>query len=215
MEFKTKILYIYLPKNYNMIKSPIAILLVAGIFLTGISCCKKDSSGGTKKNLIVVDIDRSDTTSLPSAITALPISLDLSNPPMQIDTFATKVDEYINPYGFTKNQITKVNLKSISIVLENSPGQTFNFIKDTLTSLTVYVDSFSGSTPQAVAYKVSRPANVSSLQLDVNTTDIKDYFRSEFMKLLVGFRTQENEGLNASTKFRVNYTFTVTADPNL
>lgn len=196
-------------------KSPISILLLSVVLLTGISCCKKGSTGGTKKDLIVVDIDRSDTTSLPSAITALPFSLDLSNPPMQIDTFATKVDEYINPYGFTKNQITKVNLKSLSIILENSPGQTFNFIKDTLTSITVYVDSFAGTTPQAVAYKTNRPANASSMQLDVYTTDIKDYFRSEFMKLLVGFRTQENEGLNASTKFRVNYTFTVTADPNL
>ncbi|HNB81600.1 MAG TPA: hypothetical protein PLP14_05830, partial [Chitinophagaceae bacterium] len=145
----------------------------------------------------------------------LATSVDLSTTPFQIDTFATKVDEYITPYGFNKNQIVKVNLKAISLVLENAPSQTFNFIKDTLTSLSIYVDSFSGTTPQVVAFKVKRPLNVNNLVLDVNSTDIKDYFRSEFMKLLVGFRTQENEGVDASTKFRVNYTFTVTADPNL
>lgn len=197
-------------------KKILSILSIA-VILIQISSCKKTTKGGgtTKKNIIVVDIDRSDTTSLPTAIPALPFSVDLSNPPMQIDTFATKVDEYITPYGFTKAQITKVNLKSLSIVLENSPGQTFNFIKDTLTSITVYVDSFSGTTPIPVALLQSRPANATSIQLSVNQTDIKDYFRSDYMKLLVGFRTQENEAMNASTKFRVNYTFTVTADPNL
>ncbi|HNF70899.1 MAG TPA: hypothetical protein PLP34_00700 [Chitinophagaceae bacterium] len=192
----------------------IPLLLVAVLALTTFSCCKK-KGGDTKKDLIVVDIDRSDTTSLPFALPPLATSVDLSTTPFQIDTFATKVDEYITPYGFNKNQIVKVNLKAISLVLENAPSQTFNFIKDTLTSLSIYVDSFSGTTPQVVAFKVKRPLNVNNLVLDVNSTDIKDYFRSEFMKLLVGFRTQENEGVDASTKFRVNYTFTVTADPNL
>lgn len=194
--------------------------IISALFLAviamGIASCKRTSGGGgTKKDIIVVDIDRSDTTTLPIPIPASPFSIDLSSTPYQIDTFATKVDEYITPYGFSKAQITKVNLKSLSIVLENAPTQTFNFIKDSLTSLRVYVDSFSGSTPKQVASIQSRPANVKTLNMIVDGADIKDYFKSDFMKLLIAFRTQENEGLANGTVFRVNYTFTVTADPNL
>ncbi|MEN9338787.1 MAG: hypothetical protein RIQ62_99 [Bacteroidota bacterium] len=191
----------------------VPFLLAIGV-LFSISSCKKKGSDGGKKDIIVVDIDRSDTTSLADSIGALAFSIPF-DPPMKLDTFATKVDEYITPYGFNKGQITKVNLKSLSIVIENSPSQTFNFIKDTLVPLTIYVDSFTGTTPKPVAFLYSRPASVKTLNLTVDGTDIKDYFRSEFMQLLVGFRTQENEPVYKNTKFRVNYTFTVTADPNL
>ncbi len=192
----------------------ISVLFVSIILAVSFSCCKKKTTTTPKKDLIVVDIDRSDTTSLPFAI-APGAPIDLVNTPFQIDTFATKVDEYITPYGFTKAQITKVNLKSLSIVLENSPGQTFNFLDSVGTSIKIYVDSFSGTTPLEVASKTNVPRNITNLTLTVNSADIKDYFRSQYMKLLVGFRTQDNEGVTASTKFRVNYTFTVTADPNL
>ena len=190
----------------------ISALFLASILILGVSSCKKKS---TKKDLIEVDVSRSDTTSLPASIPPLAISLDFTSPPMQIDTFATKVDEYISPYGFNKSQITKVVLKSINIILENSPGQTFNFVKNAPPSLSVYVDSFAGTTPQLVASIQDRPAGATNMSLNVNGVDIKDYFRSEYMKLLVGFKTEENEGLNAATKFRVNYVFTVFADPNL
>jgi hypothetical protein len=196
----------------------ISVLFIAVTFIGISSCKKKSSGGGSKKDIIIVDVDRSDTTSLASALPALAASLDFTTAPlgpMQLDTFATKVDEYLGMYGFKSSQITKVNLKSLSIIIENSPGQKFNFIKDSLTSLRVYVDSFSGTTPIEVAYKTSVPRDQTSLNLAVDPVDFKDVFRSQYMKLLVGFRTQENEGVTASTKFRVNYTFTVTADPNL
>ena len=190
----------------------ISALFFASVLIFGATCCKKKS---TKKDPIEVDIYRSDTTTLPTAIPPLAISLDFTSPPMQIDTFATKVDEYITPYGFNKGQITKVVLKSLNIVLENSPGQTFNFVKNSPPSLSVYVDSFAGNTPQLVASIQNRPAGATTMTLDVQNKDIKDYFRSQYMKLLVGFKTEENEGLSSDTKFRVNYVFTVYADPNL
>ncbi|MBP6624752.1 MAG: hypothetical protein KA198_06250 [Chitinophagaceae bacterium] len=189
------------------------------ILSIGFSSCGKKGSGnnggggggGNSGSTVEVPISRSDTTSLPTSIAPLPFSIDLSTTPLQIDTFATKVDEYITPYGFKKSDITKVEVTSLNIVLENSPGQTFNFIKDTLTSIRVYVDSFNGSAPLQVAFKQSITPGSTSITLNVDPVDIKNYFNADYMKLLVGFRTQENEGLNAATKFRVNYGFKVTA----
>lgn len=195
-------------------KQFISLSLIAVFLTVAFTECKKKKTS-TPKDLVEVDIDRSDTTTLPSAIPPLTMSLDFTTPPMQIDTFATKVDEYIGPYGFTKSQITKVYLKSLQIIIENSPGQTFDFIKDAPPSLKVYVDSFSGTTPLMVASIQNRIAGTTTINLNVESVDIKDYFRSEFMKLLVGFKTEENQGLSSSAKFRVNYRFHVTADPNL
>ncbi|MBK7586866.1 MAG: hypothetical protein IPI22_00245 [Bacteroidetes bacterium] len=194
----------------NKLLSLTALCLIIAISFT---CCKKKSTttNNGNGNDIVVNIDRSDTTTLPSAIPPLPGSLDFSATPMQIDTFATKVDEYISPYGFTKNDIIKVNLVKLNMIIENAPGQTFNFVKDSLISLKVYVDSFGGTAPKLVAQKVSIPAGSTSVEFDVMPDDIKDYFRADYMKILVAFRTQEYEGLAANAKFRVNYTFRVTA----
>ena len=190
----------------------LSLATICLILALSISSCKKktDGNGNGTNNDIVVDIDRSDTTSIPG-IAPLQFSLDFSSSPQQLDTFATKVDEYITPYGFTKNDIIKVNLKSLNMIIENAPGQTFNFIKDTLVSLKVYVDSFGGTSPKMVAYKDNISRGLTSLNLDVSAEDIKDYFRADYMKILVAFRTQENEGLIDGAKFRVNYTFTVTA----
>lgn len=194
----------------------ISLATICLIIAISFSCCKKKTTGGSggsggTNNSIDVPIDRSDTTTLPAAISPLPFSLDFSTSPMQIDTFATKVDEYISPYGFTKDDILKVNLTKLNMVIENAPGQTFNFIKDTLISLKIYVDSFGGNTPKLVAQKVNIPVNSTSLEFDVLQEDIKDYFRAEYMKIMVAFRTQENEGLAGNAKFRVNYSFVVTA----
>lgn len=199
-------------------KQFISLALLAICMNMVFTACKKGKNGGgstIKKDPITVPIDRSDTTTLPTAIPPLTMSLDFTTPPMQIDTFATKVDEYIGSYGITKNQITNVHLKSLQIRLENSPGQTFDFIKNTPPSLKVYVDSFSGTNPVMVASVQTITPGATVIDLNVESVDIKDFFRSDYMKLLVGFKTQENQGLNAAAVFRVNYSFVVTADPNL
>jgi hypothetical protein len=193
------------------------LLTLSALILVGISLpsCKKGSNNNNNNNnLVIVPIDRSDTTSLSSAIPALPMSLDLSSPPMTVDTFATKVDEFIGPYGFNKNQMTKVVVKKLRMNIENVPSQTFNFVKDTLMSVQIYVDSFGGTSPKRVAYLQNVPRNVNVLEFNVDGNDIKDYFRADYMKIMLGFRTQENEAMDGATKFRVNYTFEVTADPS-
>ncbi len=190
----------------NRILSLLCICLVIAI---SISSCKKKTPDSS---VITVPIDRSDTTTVPTAITALPFSLDFSTTPMQIDTFATKVDEFIGPYGFTKNDIISVKLTKLNMVIENAPGQTFNFVKDTLVALKVYVDSFGGNAPKLVAQRDDMPQNANSVEFTVDPGDIKDYFRADYMKILVAFRTQENEGLAGNAKFRVNYSFSVTAN---
>jgi hypothetical protein len=207
----------------------IIFLAMTGLVLAAsISSCKKNGSdnsnnnnnnGGGSGSTIEVPISRSDTTSLTMAIPASPISLNFMDPgglpggPQLIDTFATKVDEYITPYGFAKKDITKVNVTSMNIVIENSPSQYFNFVKnmDPAVSIKVFVDSFNGTSPKLVASKVNIPANVKELTLDVDPSDIKDYFNADYMKILIGFYTQENEGMDGNTKFRVNYGFKVTA----
>lgn len=175
------------------------------------TCCKK--KGSTSSSTDFVDIDRSDTTSLPYPIPAVPTAIDFSAPPLgpvQLDTFATKVDQYISPYGFTKNDIVKVNLTKLQMVIENAPGQTFDFVKDTLISIRIFVDSFGGTAPKMVAHKDHITPGINTLVLDVETNDIKDYFRADYMKISAGFWSQENQALDGASKFRVNYTFRVT-----
>ncbi len=193
-----------------------SILALAAIALIGISLpsCKKGNNNNNNTNLVIVPIDRSDTTSLTTAIPSLPMSFDFTANPMTVDTFATKVDEFIGPYGFNKNQMTKVVVKKLRMNIENVPTQTFNFVKDTLMSVQIYVDSFGGTSPKRVAYLQNVPRNVNVLEFNVDGNDIKDYFRADYMKIMLGFRTQENEALDGNTKFRVNYTFEVTADPS-
>jgi hypothetical protein len=204
----------------------ILILAVsAGLLTVGIGACKKNNgnnnnnnNNGNSGNIVEVPIDRSDTTTLPSPIAPLPLSLNFMDStsfpggPMQVDTFATKVDEFITPYGFTKNDIQSVQVTKLRINIENAASQYFNFVKDTTPiSIKVFVDSFNGVAPKLVAYKESVPRNVNQLELTVDPSDIKDYFRADYMRILIGFRTQENEGLDGAAKFRVNYTFKVTA----
>ncbi|MGI9192267.1 MAG: hypothetical protein ACR2IL_09095 [Chitinophagaceae bacterium] len=194
-------------------------LACLGLTLFTVSSCKKgnNNNNNNNNNLVIVPIDRSDTTSLPSALPNLPISIDFSNPPngpILVDTFATKVDEFIGPYGFNKNQMTKVIVKKLRMNIENTTAQTFNFVKDTLMSVQIYVDSFGGTAPKRVAFIQNVSRNVNVLEFNVDGDDIKDYFRADYMKILLGFRTQENETLDVNAKFRVNYTFEVTADPS-
>lgn len=192
----------------NKLLSSILILTVT-LFM--VNCKKSKTTTIDSNNPIVVDIDRSDTTSI-SELPALPASINFMSAPQELDTFATKVDEYIGPYGFTKNDILKVNVTKLSLTIENVASQTLNFIKDTTPySIKVFVDSFNGTMPLMVASKVAVPRNIKSLTFDVVQDDIKDYFRADYMKILVGFYTQENEGMVAGTKIRANYTFKITA----
>lgn len=198
------------------------ILAFAGALLSaGISSCKKKNSSDNNNNgngsgdLVEVPIDRSDTTTLPQPLTPFPFSLDFMNPPagpMQIDTFATKVDEYITPYGFAKKDITKVTVTKLRINIENAAGQYFNFVKDTTPiSIKVFVDSVGGTSPKMVAFRTDIPQNVQELELTVDPVDIKDFFNAQYMRILIGFYTKENEGLVGNAKFRVNYSFKVSA----
>ncbi len=194
-----------------------ALTIITCLSLTTIGCKKKTKtgSGGDSSDLIVVPIDRSDTTSLSFAIPPSPSSIDFTQSPLgplQLDTFATKVDEYITPYGFHKKDIVKVLVKKLNMVIENAPGQTFDFVKDQPVSIKVFVDSFNGTNPKMVGYLDNVPRGMTSLELNAVQDDIKDYFRADYMKILVAFRTQENEGCVAGAKFRVNYTFEVSAN---
>lgn len=210
----------YIYKTYrSFMKLQFFALACLGLTLFTVSSCKKgnNNNNNNNNNLVIVPIDRSDTTSLPSALPNLPISIDFSNPPngpILVDTFATKVDEFIGPYGFNKNQMTKVIVKKLRMNIENTTAQTFNFVKDTLMSVQIYVDSFGGTAPKRVAFIQNVSRNVNVLEFNVDGDDIKDYFRADYMKILLGFRTQENETLDVNAKFRVNYTFEVTADPS-
>lgn len=194
-------------------------LIVAGLSLT-FSCCKKDSNnnnnnngggGGGGNNTTTVPIGYSDTTSLTMQLDPQPFSLPIN---MKIDTFATKVDEFISPYGITKDKITKVNLKDLNMKLENTI-QTFNFIKNMApgVSAEILVDSFGGTAPKRVAYITDIAQNATTLNMNVDPVDIKDYFRAQYMEIWVKFNTQENEGVLTGTKFRFNFTFEVTLIP--
>lgn len=209
-------------QNVSIFSMKIQFITLAflGLVTLSITSCKKgnnNNNNNNNNNLVIVPIDRSDTTSLPSALPTLPVSIDFSNPPngpILVDTFATKVDEFIGPYGFNKNQMTKVIVKKLRMNIENVGTQTFNFVKDTLISVQIYVDSFGGTAPKRVAYMQNVPRNVKELEFSLDGDDIKEYFRADYMKIMLGFRTQENETLDANAKFRVNYTFEVTADPS-
>jgi len=132
--------------------------------------------------------------------------------PMVIDTFATKVDEFIQPWGFQKKDIQSVTLTALSINIENAPTQFFNFVKDTTpVSIKVLVDSFNGTSPKMIAFKENVPRNINQMQLTVDPADIKDYFNADFMKIIIAFYTQENEELIGTAKFRVNYSFKIIA----
>lgn len=188
-------------------KNIFSISVVCFIILFSIACCKKKGTDTIPpKEIIEIPITRTDTTTLQTSIPPLPGSTVFK---VVIDTFATKVDEFIGPYGYTKDEILKVNLTALNMVLESTTGQTFNFIKDTLISLKVYVDSFNGVLPKLVATKTSIPLNATNVTFDVIADDIKDYFRADYMKIIIEFRNEENQGLDASSVFRVNYTFKI------
>ncbi|MCC7029690.1 MAG: hypothetical protein IT257_05235 [Chitinophagaceae bacterium] len=199
----------------NKILSLLTICLILAI---SFSSCKKKTTTNTNggnacTGCVEVPIDRSDTTSLPFGIPG-GASLDFTVPPfgpVLLDTFATKVDEFIGPYGFTKADMLKVNVTKLSMVIENAPGQTFNFIKDAPISLRIYVDSFNGTTPKMIASRDNIPQGVTTMDLVVSTDDIKDYFRADYMEISAAFKTADGESLASGTKFRVNYSFKVTA----
>ncbi|QLH44913.1 MAG: hypothetical protein HWD58_04445 [Bacteroidota bacterium] len=92
----------------------------------------------------MVDIPYTKSVTLPE-VPALPLSLPFEH----TDTFATLVDEFISPYGFTKADILSVTPVSMNVTIDNSSPQTFNFVDD---SAKVYVDAYNGTNPTLVAY---------------------------------------------------------------
>jgi hypothetical protein len=126
-------------------KKQLFVLILSTLAIGYLAACKKNNSGNNDNNNnnivkpVEVTIPFTDTTSLNEEIVGLPISLPID----YVDTFATKVDEFITPYGFKKDDITKVSAKYMTISIENNMTQTMNFIKD---SVRIYVDSFAGIT---------------------------------------------------------------------
>ncbi|HAD34166.1 MAG TPA: hypothetical protein DCF44_06670 [Chitinophagaceae bacterium] len=187
--------------------SSISKTLILFVLVIGAFSCKKKSTTtppSTNSENIVVDIPYTKSKTLTDAIPALPLSV-----PVNItDTFATLVDQYITPYGFTKNDIISVTPVMMNVVIDNNTSQTLNFADD---SVKVFVDAYGGSNPLLVAYKKGIPLNAKSVDMDIENKDFKDYFNNEYMQVTLNFNTRLNEAMAANTTFITNFKFRITA----
>lgn len=187
-------------------KQTLRFTLLGLLLIGSISACKKKSTStppSTSSNNVVVDIPYTKSVTLPE-VPALPLSLPFEH----TDTFATLVDEFISPYGFTKADILSVTPVSMNVTIDNSSPQTFNFVDD---SAKVYVDAYNGTNPTLVAYVKNIPLNAKSIDFTVVNTDFKDYFNSEYMQVTLKCNTRANEGMANNSTFITNFKFRITA----
>ncbi|HOZ52788.1 MAG TPA: hypothetical protein PLU17_13070 [Chitinophagaceae bacterium] len=188
-------------------KRIISVLLVSTAFVISFSCCKKKT---TSKSDIVVDIPYSKAKVLP----AIDSPFNIISLPIEItDSFATKVDEYLNTYagGISKSKIKSLKPLSMNVQVDPGTAQTLNFVDD---SVKIYVDKYGGTTPILVAYKKGIPNNAKSIDFDIISTDIKDLFYEPYMQVTLKFNTKAGEKVLAGANFISNFAFRIVADPN-
>jgi hypothetical protein len=172
--------------------------------------CKKKSTGGgggggggSTKDDIVVEIPYTKTKVLDS-IPPLPLSL-----PVDItDTFATRSDEYLGLYGFTKDKVKRVSPMSMNVAIDNLNTQTLDFVDD---SVKIFVDAYNGTNPTLVAYAKGIPLGAKSINFTIVDTDIKDYFNSDYMQVSLKFNTRPGQGMQQGTNFISNFKFKIVA----
>jgi hypothetical protein len=192
-------------------KKAIILSLLFVVSITIFNSCKKKStasSSNTNPNADLIDIDVPYTKAktITDAIPALTFSIEF---PL-IDTFATKVDEYLATYGagITKDKIVKIAPLSMNATIDNANAQTLDFIDD---SVKVYVDAYNGTNPRLVATKYGILPGAKSIDFTIIDSDIKDYFNSEYMQFTLKFNSKINQGMLANTTFITNIKFKITA----
>jgi hypothetical protein len=173
------------------------------------TACKKKSSGGTTGggtgNDITVEIPYTKTKTL-DTIPPLPFSV-----PFNItDTFATKSDEYLSLYGFTKEKVKRISPVSMNVIIDNANTQTLDFIDD---SVKIYVDAYNGTNPTLVAYKYGILPGAKSIDFTIVDTDIKDYFNQQYMQVTLQFNTKPLQAMQKNTNFISNFKFKIVGTP--
>ncbi len=195
----------------------VAFITIVTIFSISIfSCCKKKTTTNNNNNTvndIVVEknyfgLNTMDATDSMFFAALGGVTIPASSP-ILLDTFATKVDVTLAPYGVTKDKIKSVTATSLSLEITNNPGQLLDFMD----TVRIYIDSFNGNTPKLLAYKNAVPLGLRTLALDVITDDFKNYFKADFCKILLGGHVRSGYPIKSGTEFKYNCGFRITATP--
>lgn len=190
-------------------KQTLSIVLMLVLVVNLSSCHKKSSGTGNNgngtSNDITTEVPYTKTKTL-DTLPPLPVSL----PIILTDTFATKSDEYLTTYGFTKDRVKKIWATYMNVYIDNSNTQTFDFVDD---SVKIYVKAYNGTDSTLVAYKYGILPGAKTMDFTMIDTDLKNYFNSQYMQVTMTFNTKPNQAMKANTNFVSNFKFKITGTP--
>jgi hypothetical protein len=185
------------------------LLVVAVLSIGAFSCCKKEADKPDIEQSLSFAGER--TMGLQdSMVFALLGGVSIpANSPILLDTFATKVEETLAPFGVKKENIKSVTANSLSLQILNNPTQYLDFMD----TVRIYIDSFNGNTPQLLASYNNIPLGLRSINLTTVSSDFKNYFKADFCKILLGGHVRAGYPILSNTQFKFNCGFKVVATP--
>ena len=172
------------------------IWILAGLVILAAGCVKI-------KNLtnINVNIPYSETINVPSDWDSVShpfppggVTTDLPSVPV-----ATNSDQYISDNNTASDKIISVTLKSLSITMLAPPDSNLNYID------TVWLYISAKSLPEVLVAQKGVPKHVSSVSLDPQGVNLKNYFLQDTMYVRMKARYNSMPPAGSEIKFSSNF----------
>lgn len=146
-------------------KKIIFLSLISALTLIGISCKKEEA-----KKLTEFDIDYSTNLTIPSAsMTVSSSSITPTTVEFTTPNVPTQQSTKFSAEGTAKSLIDQIKMTKFNISVSGA-GANLDFLK----SLTVYIKA-SNVGEQMIATKTNIPAGITSVAMDLQDTNIKDF----------------------------------------
>lgn len=177
------------------------------------SCKKKGTSTNNTTNTaetIEVEVPITKTKTLTDSLPTIPAPIPYPGLGLMKDTFATKVDEMLATFapGVTKDKIISIVPTYFKADIDDSTGQTFDFIDD---SVNVYLSKYLDPNEILVATAHGIAKGSKSITFNCVNTDVKDLFYNDYLQFTLKFGSPANSSMKKNSVFITSLKFKIKA----
>ena len=180
--------------------------LIAALAAVGLTSCEKLSTlGDISRDFTYTEkVDMPDVPGLPAGVDSLPLGGFTGYVPTM--AIATNSKQYIGESGTTPDLVKHARLTKMSAAILQPAGANFDFMD----TVRMYL-SGPGLEEKLVAYKYGIPKGTQTLDLDVDTMNLKPYFIKDSMYVRFGGHFVGTP--DSTTKLELKATINMLANP--